>query len=174
MPNWCENTLRIRGKKEDLEAFKQKLQDSKENDREICIFNTFRPMPKELRNDKSPQDDEALANERIAKYGASDWYNWANIVWGTKWGCCDVQWRNETPIGTNYDDLYDLEIYYQTAWAPGDDCLEEIFQKLNNLSFFLTYEEPGIGFAGSLFVRNGKTEYKETREYIADNIESLW
>lgn len=174
MPNWCENTLRIRGKKEDIQAFKQKLEDTKQQDRDICIFRTFRPMPKAYEGVTSPNRDEKLANELLEKYGATDWYNWANINWGTKWGCCDSCWLNEQPIGTDHDDLYDIEMYYQTAWGPGDDCLEEIFQELNNLSFFLSYEEPGMGFAGSLFVREGKTEYKQMREYIVDDIESVW
>lgn len=174
MPNWCENTLRIRGKKEDLEAFKKQLEDSKLQNKDICIFETFHPMPKEYRGVNSPNRDEDLAKELTEKYGSSDWYDWANSNWGTKWGCCDTRWHIDEPLPTDHDELYDLEMYYQTAWSPGDDCLEDIFQGLNHLSFFLTYEEPGMGFAGSLFVRNGTTEYKETREYVADDIESMW
>jgi len=174
MPNWCENTLKVRGKKKDLQAFIQKLEDAKEKDRDICIFRTFRPMPKAYAKVTSPNRDEKLASELLEKYGASDWYNWANINWGTKWGCCDTSWLYKEPMNTNHDGLYDIEMYYQTAWSPGDDCLEEIFQELKKLSFFLSYEEPGMGFAGTLFVREGKTEYKETREYIPDDIESVW
>lgn len=174
MPNWCENTLRIRGKKEDLQAFIKKLEDAKEEDRDICIFRTFRPMPEEYKASTSPNRDEKLASELLEKYGASDWYNWANINWGTKWGCCDTSWLNKEPIVTNYGDLYDIEMYYQTAWGPGDDCLEEIFQELNNLSFFLAYEEPGMCFEGSLFVREGTTQYKDVKEYVVKDIDSLW
>lgn len=174
MPNWCENTLRIRGKKEDLEVFKKQLEDSKLEKRDICLFQTFCPMPKEYRDTDSPNRDEKLAEELTKKYGASDWYNWANINWGTKWGCCDTQWPIDEPIASNHDGLYDLEMSYQTAWSPGDDCLKEIFKQLNHLSFFLQYEEPGMGFAGNLFVRNGEVEMQEYREYIQNDIESVW
>jgi len=174
MPNWCENTLTIRGSKKDLQAFKKKLEDTKENDKDICIFRTFRPMPKELKKTTSPNDDAKLKKQLLEKYGAEDWYDWANNNWGTKWGFCDVQWIEDKPIKTDEQNLYDIKMYYQTAWSPGDDCLEEIFQELNNLSFFLTYEEPGMGFAGTLFVRNGTTEHKETTSYVPDDIESVW
>lgn len=174
MPNWCDNTLRIRGKKDDLQAFKKRLEEAKTEKTGICLFSTFRPMPKEYQTVTSPNKNEKLAKELTEKYGAADWYEWANKNWGTKWGSCEAYWVIDEPSGTDYDEMYDLEISYQTAWSPGDDCLEDIFQQLDNLSFFLTYSEPGMGFEGTLFVRNGNTEYKECREYVSNDIESMW
>jgi len=176
MPNWCENTLTIRGAKKDLEDFKQKItpQQEDKDQKDICLFNTFRPMPIEYKGVTSPNNNEELAKTLTEKFGYRDWYSWALGVWGTKWGCCDSYWETEEPFSEDESDTYNLVLHYQTAWSPGDDCLEEIFQGLDNLSFFLNYREEGMGFEGALFVRNGKTEYKECRDIIARDIESLW
>ncbi|HIF9442162.1 TPA: hypothetical protein ACX6SK_002417 [Photobacterium damselae] len=46
-------------------------------------FNRFIPMPAILRNTQSPN----LLNpdECRKKTGYTDWYNWSNDLWGTKW-----------------------------------------------------------------------------------------
>lgn len=173
MPNWCTNNLTVRGKKEDVLEFKSKIDSAKQND-VICIFNTFIPMPEELENSVSPPRDEEKAKYFQEKYGASDWYDWQTSNWGIKWGCRELYYENEEPIRTNHDDLYDLNINYDTAWGPGDDALEDIFKENDKLSFFLTYSEPGMGFQGTLFVRNGVTEQKETIEYMENDIENVW
>lgn len=177
MPNWCENQLTIRGAKKDLEDFKQKIKPQEE--KEICLFSTFRPMPIEYKGVRSPNTDKDLSQNLIQKYGHSDWYSWANSVWGTKWGCCDAYWEIEEPEKCEYnnngnDDLYSIKLHYNTAWSPGEECLKEIFEELDNLSFFLKYYEPGMGFEGSLFVRNGVTEYEQCRDIVVDDIESVW
>lgn len=174
MPNWCNNTLTIRGKKEDLLAFKKQLEDNKPKDGHVCLFQTFIPIPDEVKNTTSPNQDEKQAKYLLEKYGATDWYNWQIEKWGIKWGCCDAYWENEDPTHTSHDGLFDLILHYETAWGPGDDSLKDIFMANDDLSFFLQYEEPMMGFEGNLFVKNGEVEKQEYKEYIHEDIESVW
>lgn len=174
MPNWCSNTLTIRGKKEDLLAFKQQLEDNKPKDGKICLFQTFIPTPDEIKNTTSPNRNEESAKYLLEKYGAIDWYNWQIEKWGTKWGCCNAYWEEEDPMDTHHDELFDLILHYQTAWSPGDEGLKDIFEANDDLSFFLTYEEEGMGFQGNLFVKNGELKSEECVSYVANDIESLW
>jgi hypothetical protein len=175
MPNWCENKLVIRGSEKDIQEFKQKIEENKKGDRDLCIFDTYHPMPLELKNTQSPSPKDDQSEILKNKYGASDWYDWALKNWGTKWGCCRTYWSTDNPYSlVEHQDVFEIELFYETAWSPGDDCLKDIFQKLDKLSFFLTYVEPGMGFEGTLFVRNGNTEYSETRDYIAKDIELFW
>lgn len=175
MPNWCNNVLTIRGKQEDLLAFKQKLEETKPENGHVCLFQTFIPTPDEIKNTQSPNKDQENAKYLFEKYGATDWYNWQIQKWGIKWGCCNAYWESETPINTYHDDeLFDMILHYDTPWGPGDEGLISIFKENDKLSFFLTYEEPGMGFQGNLFVRNGIVESQEYTEYISSDIESLW
>jgi hypothetical protein len=185
MPNWCENKLIIRGNKKDVEEFKQKIEENKKDNGSLCIFETYNPMPSELKNTKSPSsvgkaESDQLELIRVAqvlemKYGASNWYDWALKNWGTKWGCCKTYWGTDNPYSLKeHQDVFEIELFYETAWSPGDDCLKDIFEKLDKLSFFLTYVEEGMGFEGTLFVRNGNTEYSEMRDCIAKDIELFW
>ena len=175
MPNWCNNTLTIRGKKEDLLAFKKQLEDNKANtEGNVCLFRTFIPTPDEIKNTTSPNRDEENAKYLLEKYGAIDWYNWQIQKWGTKWGCCGAYWEEEDPMDTHHDGLFDMILHYDTAWSPGDDSLKDIFMANDDLSFFLRYEEFGMGFQGNLFVKNGKLEKQECLNILETDIESLW
>lgn len=174
MPNWCNNTLTIRGKKEDLLAFKKELEDNKPKDGHVCLFQTFVPCPDELKNTTSPNKDEESTKHLLEKYGAKDWYNWQIEKWGIKWGCCSAYWEEEGLMDTHHDELFDMTLHYDTPWSPGDDCLKGIFESKDNLSFFLQYEESGMGFRGILFVKNGQLEKQECVDILETDIESLW
>lgn len=155
MPNWCSNTLHIRGPKDEVENFIELIIDKTSRasaTRKYCVFRGIIPMPEELENTNSPSEetDERKA-ELMAKYGAFNWYDWALKNWGTKWGCCDQELSEIRECAEG------AEVYfnYETAWAPGDDQLFEALQQFDKLSFHLYYEEQGMGFAGYNTMING-------------------
>jgi hypothetical protein len=174
MPNHCNNKLGILGLKEDVEQFIELVTNhgsNKENDK-YELFANLLPMPKELVGTSAPSKEK---NEQlIEKYGSDNWYDWCNENWGTKWGdysltSSEITYEviNEYSTLENGEKDYDTSIPkitgrasihfdYDTAWAPGcEELANGIVNRFPKLSGFISYEEPGMGFAGQLIFTNG-------------------
>lgn len=172
MPNHCLNRFEAVGDKEEIERFVKTVTVEKDGKETYDLFEGLKPMPSELR--------DVVANftekpDMIEKYGASDWYEWANIHWGTKWGCYNVDGEvihDQANLFGKKQSVFTFA--YDTAWAPGDECLMEELVKWDKLSFFLHYEEPGMGFEGYFFIDKGKVVSKDSRDmsFFPDNIYS--
>lgn len=61
------------------------------------------------------------------KYGATNWYNWCNDNWGTKWGCYEFGIDDEV-------------IAFTSAWSPIGDNIIQMFAK-DFPSFIYSWEE---------------------------------
>jgi hypothetical protein len=68
MPNWCDNELRIEGKKEDVDAFLAFVKGEEDGEEVVFDFNKLIPMPAELNVDYTSQSKVAYA----AKYGSDE------------------------------------------------------------------------------------------------------
>jgi hypothetical protein len=66
---------------------------------------------------------QAEYDRRMQEYGATNWYNWANLHWGTKWGAYDVS------VIANKDT--ELVLQHDTAWSPP----EPVWDKLTEMGF---------------------------------------
>jgi hypothetical protein len=141
MPNWCENNLEITGDIKEIKKFKKQAK-AKETD---LSFKNFIPMPKKLENTQSPADKPN--KELIKKYGADNWYDWNIKNWGTKW---DTE-AELTDSGADF-----LWYYFDTAWSPPTEWLKQTCKLFKKLSFELKYDEPGMGFCGTVRAENGK------------------
>lgn len=94
-------------------------------------------MKKNLSEDDMRMGRQALINEE--KYGCKNWYEWNIANYGTKWDAGEA----------SIDDMGDeLEIQFDTAWAPPVAWLEKVEPLFPKLKFELHYEEPGMGFKG--------------------------
>ena len=153
MPNWCFNTISVEGPKADLEKFLEAVRGNK--DFPHLNFNGVIPMPEELRNTKSPNDNEDLANLLTEKYGAPDWYSWSINNWGTKWNCTAIDdWeitdcKNNEAIAT---------INVDTAWSPPTEFLVKASEIYRSLIFSNKYYEQGNCFIGSQIILKGYFE----------------
>lgn len=106
--------------------------------------NVF-PCPQELHQVKA---DFTPKPDMVAKYGASDWYDWCTNNWGSKWGDYDTDYLEEmeTP---------NLRAYrYTTAWSPIIEAIRVFAKKFPNLVFINTFEEGGMAFLGAVAVIN--------------------
>ncbi len=156
MPNWCENTLHIRGSLEDIYSFTDKAYE--ENTNEDFSLNNFIPMPEELRNTSYPNRDVKLATTLKLKYGATNWYDWTTENWGTKW---DV--TSATLVKTN--DKHAMYIF-QTAWCPWkDEVTRLISEQFPRLNFRLEYYEPGMRYSGVCEANAGKILESHSKDY---------
>lgn len=187
MPNWVNCRVVVRGNKESLDDFmtlsKGKSQSYLENKKvsydvfgdimiEACMasyennnkvqdfsFNALLPVP--LESLVMPYDDSNFrrlveSNDRVKEFVEKNnvvcGFVWENTKWGCKWGDCNSQIR--------YDNE-EIEILLDTAWSPPIPFFEEISKKFPNLTFYLYYEEPGMGFEGDAIFSCGSVTIAE-------------
>ena len=99
----------------------------------------------------------------IAETGYSNWYDWANSNWGTKWGDYDTALTN-APIGSATPSG-ELEFFYQTAWSPfSNGFLKKISEMYPTLTFSVAYSELGMGYVGYVVVMDGDVMFDESEE----------
>lgn len=148
MPNWCSNTLVVRGSKEELDRMYNKVMVKGEFD-----FNAIIPMPEHQPDPKKPNAffaDGNLGQEERKKFGSNNWYDWSNDNWGTKWNASDS-------YGTRpYAEGKPAEISFNTAWSPVPDLIDTLSTQFPTLTFEYSYSEEGMMFAANLTIKNGE------------------
>ena len=185
MPNHCNNTLGVIGLTKDVESFidlvKTKIKSFDDDD--FSLFESLIPMPKELEGTNKNYEPESKNEDLIKKYGADNWYDWCNTNWGTKWGDYEIQsdgiehaskytyphkenglldYDNGVSVLTGESSIH---FSYDTAWSPGaEELASAICKQFPTLRGFISYEEPGLCFAGNLIFQNGKIVSDESWE----------
>ena len=188
MPNWCQNELRVSGKRDDLDRFKEAAKG--ENG---CLdMNSFIPYPVEYRNQDeicrvfreeieehnrkimekmkqmSQEEKEQLWKDNNESWGIKgpDGYNcggyeWCCDNWGTKWNFCD-------PCLVVEDlDEEDGYLFYEfaTAWSPPVPVIKKMGEKFPQLIFELRYFEGSMQFNGILRIENGEIVDEDCAAY---------
>ena len=164
MPNWCMNRVRVNGDITIVKHFKEFVK----SEEEPFSFESILPMPKELHEVQSPiviqtqeevndykekhKDNPMLSgfpitqeqyNSLMESYGCSNWYDWANDMWGTKWDVRDVTLEA-------YDDFGELIYTFDTAWGPPEGIHSTLIMKFPDLYISWFWDEPGMQLAGYL------------------------
>ena len=161
MPNYCDNTLLIKGPKELVYQLRDKLKGEQQA---VFDFNAIKPMPKALLNTTAPAKHHADPQKvefNKKKYGAEDWYNWANKNWGTKWNACDAALHVEQELDK---ETMMIGYSFQTAWAPAIPVYEALAEQHPELSFYVCFDESGVGFSGWKFYSEGELSGEEDYE----------
>jgi len=89
-------------------------------------------------------------------------YEWCNNNWGTKWGICHAELRDE-----NFE-YGELEYGFESAWGPPLPVILAMSKKFRLLNFELRYFECGAGFNGWYECANGKVIHNEEGNYYGD------
>ena len=103
------------------------------------------------------------------KYGFDNWYDWAIVNWGSKWGVYDEGEWNITEVED--DGLTSAGISYQTAWSPVTIAWEKISKNYPTLEFWHAYADEGGNFVGNQLIQNGKII--EDNDYEWDSYEGI-
>ena len=135
MPNWCNNSITIKGS---TETIKQLWEDA--NQEGSGLLNAMVPMPKELEGTTAPSD-------------GPNWYDWAVSNWGTKW---DVSTEG-LEFTDNSDGTAEITGWFESAWAPPIEAYNRFLDDMSNCSIDASYHEPGMDFAG--FYVDGDDDY---------------
>ena len=178
MPNWCYQSLEVRGPSHELDSFVDAMQVTEPNKDGVMQtsveLNQMCPVDDRTFAYKTITDDDG--NERLIKTYATlsengfDGYAHCVEIWGTKWGACHIQW-------SGIKGKYPVHIYFESAWSPASGLIRAISTKFPTLIFGLSYTEEADFFAGYEIFQNGKQvdEYnagvvtcEEAEKYLAD------
>jgi len=178
MPNWCENELYIRGKKEVLDRFKETVSEGDQ----LLSANKLIPYPRAFKvlddvvritpNGVERRRELTEKEKAIVLAAGLDptrdgfnqgGYEWCCENWGTKWGFCHVKIVDEYDCS---EDEIEIEYAFDTAWSPPIPLIKKMGEMFPELSFELRYFECGVGFNGILRIENGEVVQDECAAYF--------
>ena len=87
-----------------------------------------------------------------AKYGMTDWYDWANAKWGTKWNAHESMWDGYTVV-------------FDTAWSDPEPIFIEL-SKLLGITFTVRCQEESLAFCSITEYSNGEKTWEDSAEGI--------
>lgn len=142
MPNWCSNAITIVGRTGTITKIKNLLDYKSANKKpeDLLIFETL------LGYDTSTEEYN------------KNWYELNNERYGTKW---DVSVENSSIeyLGT------EIKMYFDTAWCPPINFLQNLSEKYKDLEIHIFYEEPGMYFSGEQYFNRGSQTHSEEYDY---------
>ena len=125
MPNFCVNTIILKGHKEYLDQFRKTL--DKEAEEEPTVFSFHQTVP-------------------IPESEKSNWYTWNPKNWGTKWDACSPEIIENTDTS--------ITIQCDTAWTPPIPWAKSVGKMYPKLYITVAYCEYGCGFYGYIEIKN--------------------
>lgn len=176
MPNWCDNYIKIKGKREEIikciegmKGYKALYKEDRENkeDLEKCYtFNATLEVPEEV------------LELGYAKSG----YYWQKDNWGCKWDMLyeskyeldnilkelksSIKEENEVKESESYNYLeersYDknhvkeVEFFVLSPWSPVDEWIRALSEKHRDLEFSLSFEISEEFLKGSATFKEGE------------------
>lgn len=161
MPNWCDNTLVITGKKADRDRLVAQVCGA---ETAFSFENIIVPpstdayhatcSPSVAVDGCALDRDDDTGGYKNCPHGLGsamsdpdNWYNWNVRNWGTKWDA-----HAESPMHDEFDTIY----RFDTAWAPPILVIEALAAQYPTLNFDLRYAEGGMGYIGQSIFENGK------------------
>lgn len=152
MPNWCMNTLVVRGTKKQREEFKTKycsLIKKEYSDHEVLSLDFDKIIPEPRTINECPEKyilhNKEEARKDCLGWDESDprkwfnWYRWRLNNWGVKWNC-DPYAHKETQTG--------LWLCFDTAWGPPIGVIRRLIIDNYNLKIKCSFDEPGMDIHG--------------------------
>jgi hypothetical protein len=148
MPNWCVNRLTVSNKTPEFTAF---LKENGLNFKKIAPPS----YPEKLDNSGC-----AIINSQI-------------YAWGTKWDLSESEAKESAEFIMEYD-----YADFDTAWSPPINAIEALSKMFPEVSFTLSYYEPGMCFYGTANFFDGVTSddcrnVEDKEEYAAFLVEEF-
>jgi hypothetical protein len=129
MPNWCRNSLYIRGPKAEIQRFLDALETK----------DTIAPFPDEFRSGK--------AVEQARK--------WCQRNWGTKWRIHDKDLTIVEIVEWGDNNELEVKLEFDTAWIPPIPLILEASRRFKELEFDLRFCDPPNAFGGIYRAKDG-------------------
>jgi hypothetical protein len=140
MPNWCSNSIVIRGSnQQEIAEIANAMRDGKFCDSVIPVHPDLTRDGASTSGGPNAEVYDQIRAENRERHGYESWYDFCTSRWGTKWevDCQDVQVE---------EDGLKVSCYFDSAWAPPLGVAEALVER--GLEVTLYYYEPGMGFVG--------------------------
>ena len=163
MPNWCNNSIEIKGPKDKLEKLWQGATAEGEDG---GLLNSMVQMPSELNGTTSPTPPDS---EQPMVDGVDNWYDWRVKNWGCKW---DVGTEGLEYVD-NGDGTAEITGWFDSPWGPPLTALETYSEANEDVYIDEWYEEGGMDFAGNWNSEEGYDDYLEgISDYAREKIKT--
>jgi hypothetical protein len=159
MPNWCNNSITIKGS---TETIKQLWDDANQLGEAGGLLEAMVPMPKQLRDTVKGSGDELQTEKHD---GHTNWYDWAVSRWGTKW---DVSTEG-LEYTDNDDGTAEITGWFDSAWGPPIEAYNTFCEDMDGVYLEAYYEEGGMCFVG-YWDSEGADDHYEYSDFTSDNI----
>lgn len=135
MPNWCNNTLIIKGQPKQLHKLLKHIELTESEAKALGYeggtkFSCHRVKPR-------PADQE------------DNWYEWNKENWGSKWDLTDLDFFEDDwesgMVGMNF----------QTAWTPIQKIMDELATEFPKVRLEYTFYEEGANYWGKTVYHKG-------------------
>ena len=158
MPNWCNNTITIRGDANKVKAIWDEAQ------KQQGLLAAMVPQPEDMFHGNLGEAERAECVEK----GIPNWYDWNVSNWGTKW---DVGLE-----GLEYTVLADgsaeISGWFDSAWAPPIEALNAFSEANQDLSVECFYLETGMCFVGC-WDSDGGDDYYEYADCNSNDVRDV-
>ena len=157
MPNWCNNGLVVKGKKEDLDNFKTKYKGTfTDNQKDITWIDFTKVIPNKEEKEKWLPEWEKLSDKDKQSWNNDFNLYWFNVGKGANWQVSNwrTKWNPEISEPTQTEDS--LNYGFDTAWSPCDEIVKTLIEKHPELEFELEFEEWGNCFRGEVTGKDGE------------------
>lgn len=187
MPNWCDNTVLVKGTAGALKRFdeqfkkehnafeggtgynadKEHIEKEKKNWIAHNIGETNYTFITEIKKEAGYSFTNFI--EMTQQDFLNGWYNWSCQHWGTKWDIGEVSESGidlvDEALKNNELDT-EIEVYYSfdTAWSPAEPVVLAMAQQFPELHFEHRYLEEGCQFAGIVTYYDGEETSREESE----------
>ena len=184
MPNWCMNILSVSGEDSLVKKFRNAARGHTQaynrfssvswpihddirlkaavsslpdmGEVSDLSFHALYPVPEDFMRYPYDCNSAREFGERVGETRPYGGYGWETTHWGVKWGACRPEVVSEA------EEREFLQYNFETPWGPPTDWLEKVAGDWPNLCFELSYEEPGMGFAGEVQYSNGECCHEST------------
>jgi len=159
MPNWCNNSITIRGSKDTVEQLWKDAQTGG------GLLSAMVPMPEQLRDTVKGSGDE-LQTEQYD--GFTNWYDWSVARWGTKW---DISLEGLEFIDHG-DGTAEITGWFDSAWSPPIEAYSRFCDDMDGVYLEAYYDEPGMCFVG-YWDSEGADDYYEYSEVTSKTVRDV-
>lgn len=150
MPNWCANTVTIKGPTNKISDLVAAIEAQKDND-DGGVCSAILPTPEHLLEDKS------------GTFPA--WYTWRVNNWGTKWDFYPLE--DPSFVVVPDEDCAETQMDFDTAWSPPIQLYDALVEQGFEVTAY--YSEPSMMFAG--VYENGEDETFDYSDCTSANVD---